>query len=233
MRFIDKQNPCQEFDNFIINSDLNEYLDKFINDNNIKFHPWDKFVENAEGSEIKKTLTTHLFNEQKGLCIYCEQSLNPNNKILSNYAHLEHIKPKERNKFPQHTFDYHNLTVSCNGFDCSKYSNKKQFCGHKKSSQFKEKTFLDPTKLKDIDKYFDFTIEGNIKPAKNLELDEQQKAEDMIKLLDLRNSVLVEMRANSYSSFIEFNDDEIESLLNSKNEFYPGFYSMLIQFFIN
>ncbi len=54
----------------------------------------------------------------------------------------------------------------------------------------------------------------------------------MIKLLDLKNSVLEDMRTIKYNSFIELTADEIESLLSPKRKFYPGFYSMLKQLFL-
>jgi len=233
MRFIEKKKICQEFEDYVINNNLDKYLQDYLQEKSEKIHPWKKLDENKEGSEIKKKLTKYLYEEQKGLCIYCQQELYNDNKNLTNNAHIEHIKPKEKDKdkYPELTFEYHNLTVSCNGFDCSNYSKEKQFCGHKKSHQYKEDFFLNPLEIKEIEKYFVYSIEGNIKPAKNLNTQEKEKAEYMIKLLDLRNSILVDLRTTSYDAFLELNEDERKELLAAERKLFPGFYSMLQQFF--
>jgi uncharacterized protein (TIGR02646 family) len=57
----------------------------------------------------KADLVKQLYIEQKGLCCYCGQRLNPdNNKII-----IEHLNPKE--SFPNMVFDYQNLYASCEG----------------------------------------------------------------------------------------------------------------------
>ena len=180
MRYIEKNNPCHLFINYLAETKLLEYIKSFLAGNE-ETHPWKKFDENKEGSEVKKKLTLHLYNEQKGLCVYCQQELNRNNKILSNYAHLEHLRPKEI--YPGLSLDYLNLTVSCNGFDCMQFSTKKEFCGHKKGNEFDDDKFLNPAEIKDIEKYFVYTPNGNIKPASDLSDVEKEKAEYMINLL--------------------------------------------------
>jgi len=232
MRFIEKKEICKEFDDFIKSNKLDEYLEQYCNQKNLKTHPWKKFDENLNGTLIKKQLSNHLYKEQKGLCIYCQQQLNPNNKELSNFAHIEHLKPKDKNKFPELTFEYNNLTVSCNGFDCTKFSLTKDFCGHKKSSKFKEDKFLNPIEIKDIEKYFEYTIEGKIRPSKSLTENEKSKAEYMIELLDLKNKELNKMRKESYLSLIEISEElDLKLFFDEKSDLFPAFYSMTKQLF--
>jgi hypothetical protein len=55
----------------------------------------------------KANLAIQLYKEQKGVCCYCGQQLNPD-KIV-----IEHLNPKE--SFPAMVFDYQNLYASCEG----------------------------------------------------------------------------------------------------------------------
>jgi len=104
MRFIDKPKRCQDFDNFISNP------------NNL-LGSWDL------PTDVKTTLHNHLVEEQKGLCIYCQQSIQK--KFGPDYPSktlIEHLRP--RGKYYELTFVYCNLSVSCQGFDCHQKVNR-------------------------------------------------------------------------------------------------------------
>jgi uncharacterized protein (TIGR02646 family) len=236
MRYIKKTKTCQDFENFIKGNHLDEYLDKYIENSSLKVSPWLKFTNETDGgTKVKRELANHLYKEQKGLCIYCQQSFSEalTNKYLSNFSHIEHIKPKSRKKYPKYTFDHNNLTLSCNGFDCNILENEKEkeFCGHNKNEKFNSNLFLNPIEIKDIEKYFAYKINGEIQISEELETDERKKSEYMIKILDLNNPILVDMRKNAY--YIAKNyDTEIDELLNEKEKILPNFFSMLKQLLI-
>lgn len=231
MKYIDKSNMCSDFDDYITENSLDQYLNTYVEDSSITIHPWNKLGEEFEGREIKRKLAAHFFIEQKGICAYCEQSLAivlPNTK-QSDISHLEHIKPKARNRYPQETFNQKNLILSCNGFDCNYEPENPEFCGHNKNQLYNGRLFLNPTLVENIENYFEYTIEGEIFPADELSDNDRDKAEYMIDLLELKNPILVDMRKNMLSDIISYNEDEISELLDAQNDIYPSFHSMLRQ----
>ena len=139
MRYIDKSNRCKAFDQHLRNKPPTS---------------WKKFNNN-----IKLILHKHLYYEQGGLCIYCQQKLLPKTEKESNAhirSHIEHIRPKS--SYKDLTFDYCNLSVSCEGFDCeipkTNTQPKKEFCEHRKANEYDEFYFLNPMEVKDIEDYF-------------------------------------------------------------------------------
>lgn len=55
-------------------------------------------------SEVKKALKV----EAKNKCIYCESKVSH-----VSYEHIEHIKPKAKDKYPELTFEWENLGLAC------------------------------------------------------------------------------------------------------------------------
>lgn len=60
-------------------------------------------------TEIKQELRTCLVVEQGYICCYCGCQISTENAII------EHLKPKDANKYPQLQLDYNNLLASCDG----------------------------------------------------------------------------------------------------------------------
>jgi len=227
MRYIKKNEPCQDFDDYIKQNNLNKYLDNYINNASGKKHPWNKLGEELKGREIKRELRNHFLKEQKGLCVYCQQSfvIAMQNNILSNFSHIEHIKPKK--SYPQDTFNQNNLSLSCNGFICNNNNSERDFCGHKKLEEYNPYYFLNPIECYDIEKYFEYTIEGKIKPSASLNKKDRGKAEYMINTLKLNYSLLVDARKINFNDILE-NDDK-KDILDENAELLPAFFSMLKQ----
>jgi len=70
---------------------------------------------------------------------YCQQKLLPKPEKESNAlmrSHIELMRP--RASYPYLTFDYCNLSISCEGFDCetpkTNQQPKKEFCEHRKGN---------------------------------------------------------------------------------------------------
>ncbi len=231
MRHIHKTERCQDFDNYVTENNLDEYLDNYINNSSISPHPWMKLTNEFSGREAKRKLATHLYREQKGLCIYCQQNLSYafDNQFKTNTSHIEHIKPKARHRYPQDTFNQNNLTLSCNGFECILELGSYEFCGHNKQERYNHQTFLNPIELEDIERYFEYTFEGDINPSKVLDEIEKQKANEMINILDLKNSRLIDMRQRVFSEMINNTEEDINLLLDENADLLPSFYSMMKQ----
>lgn len=212
--------------------------------------PWDKLTKISRkdkvtgerikvGSNAKRALHEHLWREQKGLCIYCMQEIHKTR--LNSDSHLEHLMNKSQ--FKELIFEYDNLSVSCNGYDCSTDQDSKgknQFCGHYKDKKNKKPEFIaekyiNPCEDENIESYFEYDVEGRIKPARNIEPDIKGKASYMIDLINLNDDGLVSARKAAYESLIESEIQEGEKfvldLLDEKNKFFLGYHSMLKSLF--
>ncbi len=49
MRFINKVEQCEDFDNYILENNLDQYLENYINDVDLRTHPWKKFGNELNG----------------------------------------------------------------------------------------------------------------------------------------------------------------------------------------
>jgi uncharacterized protein (TIGR02646 family) len=221
MRYIDKSRRCAEFDEYV---------------NNDSPSVWEEFK-----TDIKLKLHQHLWREQQGLCIYCQQEVPE--KTETEYkirSHIEHIRPRRgfnRDKYVHLTFCYENLSVSCEGFDCKtddSLNPKKEFCEHNKHNEYDEDKFLNPVECKDIEDYFSYEINGKIRPNSNKNQEDISKAEYMIEILYLNHPTLTNMRNKQYQLIIEQqkNGIDIKEFLNPHYDLLPGFYTMLKQLFL-
>jgi uncharacterized protein (TIGR02646 family) len=98
-------------------------------------------------NEVKKSLMT----EQGYICCYCESSL------VENDSHIEHVKPKNPNAYPELDLDYQNMHCSC-------LDEKKGYplhCGPKKGNWYDEQLFISPLDA-NCETRFKFIIDGSI-----------------------------------------------------------------------
>ncbi len=220
MRYIDKSNRCIEFDEYV-NSDSPS--------------DWNEFK-----TDIKLKLHQHLWREQQGLCIYCQQEVPEKTKTEYKISsHIEHIRPRRGHnlyKYAHLTFCYNNLSVSCEGFDCKMDDSsnpKKEFCEHNKGNKYDEDKFLNPVECKDIEDYFFYDTNGKIYPNDEKNDEDISKAKEMINILYLNHPTLTKMRKKQYQLIIQQQEKglDIEEFLNPHYEL-PGFYTMLKQLFL-
>jgi len=181
MKYIQKQVAPQ----FFID-DTKELQDKIISltEKKDKKSVWNNDYKNKR--ELKEYI---LENEQNYLCCYCEA------KVTLDNSHIEHIKPKDIDEDTL-TFDYSNLSVSCDGI-C--FNEERLTCGHKKSNKFNELNFLNPTTVRDIREYFIYTDNYYIGASNKNE----EKAKYTMKLLQLNsfNNYLPEAREIALEEF--------------------------------
>ncbi|RKZ44821.1 MAG: TIGR02646 family protein [Candidatus Parabeggiatoa sp. nov. 3] len=220
MRYIDKSNCCAEFDKYV---------------NNDSPSVWDEFK-----TDIKLKLHQHLWREQQGLCIYCQQEVPEKKETEYKIrSHIEHIRPRRGHnpdKYAHLIFCYKNLSVSCEGFDCKmddSLNPKKEFCEHNKENEYDEYKFLNPVECRDIEDYFSYGIDGTIHPNNNKNDEDKSKAQYMIKTLYLNHPTLTDMRKKQYQLIIQEQEKglDIKDFLNPHYEL-PGFYTMLKQLFL-
>jgi len=181
MRYIQKQ-PIPNF----FHIDTQELQNKIIG---LATKKEKKLVWNNDYKEKRKLKKYILEHEQNYLCCYCEA------KVTLDNSHIEHIKPKDIDE-DSLTFDYDNLSVSCDG-EC--FSDKRLTCGHKKENMFDESKFLNPTKVMTIRDYFIYTDNGHIGSS---QLNEE-KSKYTMELLQLNtfNNYLPEARKIALEEF--------------------------------
>jgi uncharacterized protein (TIGR02646 family) len=224
MRYINKTNRCEPFDNFVA-----QYKGRLRND-------WEKFKKIKGGQDTRLKLHQHLWRDQKGLCGYCEQEVpqktTPEEELKS---HFEHIKPQKH--FPNFTYAFENIVISCEGFDLTTTPEiKREFCGHfkdKGANYYDNLLFLNPTEIKDIESYFSYDSEGQISPNLFRTDNEQNQAAYMIKTLGLDNPILNLMRKTQYDIWLEkqaeWSEDQLVLELSENQLLLPAFYSLLKQ----
>lgn len=137
-----------------------------------RHHPHSAWDANDFDS-VRQPLRERLNNDQGGLCVYCEGTLNADD------GHIEHIKP--RRIYPQQTFEYANLAHSCSSSD---------HCGH-----FKKDTLLPIEPRPNCNTFFALMLQdGNLVPALGLTDEETMRSQETIRLLGLNCAALAWQR---------------------------------------
>lgn len=112
---------------------------------------------------------------------------------------VEHIKIKR--DYPQKIFQWSNLLCSC------------RTCNTKRSTRAHDsEKYLDPTKVEDIERYFCYKLDGTIVANEDLDSDEVERAEYMIKLYRLNRKGLVCKRREFFKDLISDDDVFYEQL---------------------
>lgn len=130
-------------------------------------------------------------------CSFCTQIILEFERDMT----VEHIETKK--SVPEKIYEWDNLLCACKS------------CNTKRSvKKYEESKYLDPTKVKDIEKYFVYHADGTISVNEELSQQEIDAAKYMIELYGLdRDSLNYERR----SFFIDLQDDEFyEGLLKQK-----------------
>lgn len=139
MKFIIKQQEPKEFSDWKSND---------------KMYQRNKPNWNRLPSNIKEIIRKKLVYEQGGICCYCERQL------VGNDFHIEHLKPKDKNKYPELQLEYDNLICSCQ-FELEK--EEPRHCGNSKGSWYDETHIISPLNP-DCEKQFKYTHDGHIEP---------------------------------------------------------------------
>ena len=219
MRYIDKSRRCETFENQILRNRPSSWGNR-------------KFTQ----SNVKLALHRHLLAEQQYLCIYCQQSIPDKtqkddqltNPPARHPSHIEHIRPKELR--PELIFEHTNLAVSCEGFDIElSERNAPEFCGHPRKSRFNEALHLHPFEKKDIEDFFVYNINGEIKASAK----DPERADYMIELLQLDHQKLTDMRQRQRLLIAKKIGEglDIDAYLDPTQPELPKFFSMLRQLF--
>ncbi len=164
-------------------------------------------------SDVKKSLLV----EQGYICCYCEQ------KISSDSSHIEHLKPKDRDKFPELQLDYTNMLCSCQK---QLAKGEPRHCGNSKDN----KTILIYPLQNYCEIKFKYGFNGSIE-----HIDEVSK--ETINHLQLDIDKLNDLRKNAIEPFIfDISDEEAQifarEYLKQKDGKYNEFYTTIKYLFL-
>ncbi len=119
-------------------------------------------------------------------CSICTIYIAKFNKELT----VEHIQTKRAK--PYLICEWENLLCSC--LSCNRQRGTKEY---------NSELYLDPTKVDNIKKYFEYKVNGKIVSAKGLDEKDMRKAHYMIDLYNLNNEDYINERRDYYKSLIE------------------------------
>ena len=158
-----------------------------------------------EASPIRTRLRKYILdNEQKGCCAYTGIRITKDEN-----CHIDHFRT--RNLFPEKTFDYNNMLVSCNSEDYgAKYKDK----------QMKDKAdygvLINPVEDNPSD-YMEYTFTGEMQA-----IDQNERGCRTIGCLNLNERRLVNRRKNAIHCLLNMQDDLNEDeIVEAIGEFEP------------
>ncbi len=191
----------------------------------VSFTNWKKNNPNATydnlAGETKKDLRKALLKEQHSICCYCECRINNEDRNGLNSFHIEHFKPKGNNLFPDLQLEYSNLHASCR---INKSNDPNIHCGHKKNDEYSD-DLISPLE-KDCSLHFGYNLDGTITCD-----NEDNRAKETIRILNLNSSLLIADRKNLIDDFLDIDDEnikeEIDNHLDESLQEYGEFFTMI------
>ena len=171
--------------------------------------------EDKHIAEIRPKLRSNmLLEEQMLLCAYCEKEIDESSKN----SNIDHFKT--RNLFPELTFEYSNLLVSCNTKErCSNFKDT-----HIKSREEYE-NIVNPT-FENPNDFFDYLLTGEI-IARN------EKGQLTIDIFNLKDKALTQCRLQIIKSLEHLDDlslDEIYNVFPDYHSFIQNIYPKLKEY---
>lgn len=153
-------------------------------------------------NEIRQALRQHILEEQGNCCAYTEIHLSS----VEN-CHIDHYYT--RNLYPEKTFDYNNMLVSCNS---------ENYAAKYKDKQIKRKEdysgLIHPVN-DNPSEYIEFTLTGRV-----VATDNHPKGEYSISVFNLNEKSLVERRKTAIKNLLLMKDYLTEDeIVNSFKEF--------------
>mgnify|MGYP004522496809 FL=1 len=139
------------------------------------------------------------FSMTGGSCSFCTKRIIDFNSEMT----VEHIQTKV--SAPSKIFEWNNLLCAC------------RTCNTKRSTTPYDKAkYLDPTKVHDISKYFEFNMDGTIKIARGLTESEKEKAVYMRDMYQLDRKDLNTDRKEFLRQLV--NDNEYYKILKNDDK---------------
>lgn len=150
-------------------------------------HGHDKWGMQSPDPSERGEIWSKLNAMQGNRCAYCEA------EISQSKSHIEHFR--QRDRYPQGTFDWRNLFGSCN---------RQGTCGdHKDKCGVYDHTALIKPDEEDPDEYLVFTPQGDVRPKSGLTPADLHRAQETIRILNLAGGGLPHMRRNAAVGYLQ------------------------------
>ncbi len=183
---------------------------------------WQPMYEDLRGVE-KSAVREALFDEQGGICCYCERRLTDAD------SHIEHFHPQS--DLTVDPLDYGNLLYSCQ--DQLK-KGEPRHCGNRKGEWFDEDLLISPLDP-DCENAFAYSGDGGIRPTD----DNNSAAKTTIEKLELDIDKLRDRRKRAIEPFLDpsLSDMDFSSfvtgiLMRGPNGLYPEFFTTIRYLFV-
>ena len=163
--------------------------------------------EKLSGTD-KQNVKLSLLKEQGFICCYCQRLISLDRNTI-----IEHFNARSTN--PEQMFDYENMFACCDGGDSDRTNKIRTpvYCGAKKDDKSLAINPLDAH----CEKHFNYIkVDSPDKDNKPLVIIEAvtNEGKDAIRILNLDNKSLREMRGEFIDGFIQgISEEEIEELL--------------------
>lgn len=120
-------------------------------------------------------------------CAYCEAEISENKR------HIEHFR--QRSRYPQGTFDWNNLFGACD---------RDGVCGRHKDQcgPYHHADLIKPD-AEDPDEFLVFDTQGGVHPKAGLAPDQQHRAQETIRILNLTGGGLPRMRSAAAAGYLQ------------------------------
>lgn len=121
-------------------------------------------------------------------CAYCESAIHCD-------GHIEHFRRKNPKHFPELTFEWTNLFISCDSpRHCGIYKDRPS------SSAYDPECLIKPDK-EDPEQYLYFHSSGHVRVREGLSDEDKHKASETIRVFGLNNASLPSQRAKAVSAY--------------------------------
>lgn len=179
--------------------------------------------QNWEGLEAVVRTNTRKYileNEQSNQCAYTELPL----EYEKNNSHIEHLKRKDSAFFPELTFEWSNIFVSCNSDDFGgKYKDEKYL---KRKTKADNALIINPA-LESPNEYFELTNWGELTVKVDLQGIAKTKAEETIKAFNLNHNSLQDRRREMIQSVNDYKNGGLDSKMIIEFLAGSGFKSLI------
>ena len=162
---------------------------------NYQQHTWED-MSSLDKGQIRNSLK----KMQDCRCAYCE------GPIYSSNGHIEHFRRKNQAHFPNLTFAWSNLFLSCD---------YREHCGHYKdrpsASCYNPVDIVKPD-IDDPDQFFYFHFSGEVHPRSGIDTG-PRRAKETIRVFNLNCGVLKAKRRRTLSIYIKKEPGILETLM--------------------
>ncbi|MDE8743400.1 TIGR02646 family protein [Pectobacterium polaris] len=150
-------------------------------------------------------VTTEDASEYGVRCAYCEGSIH-------HEGHIEHFRRKNQSHFPELTFEWTNLFLSCGSQEhCGHYKDRPKGAGYNADCLIKPD-------IHDPDTYLFFHSSGQVEPRSGLGNTDRQKANETICVFGLDRGTLPSERARAVKAYKDTVLNELDEILSWEPE---------------